>query len=97
MKFYKMDVKDLKINDSVIYNGCIRFIKSINSNIVEFDMPDNHLECCKCAKYGIVSKLESLDESVLFRVIDRLNGPCTPVDDDCACPILLVHNCRVTR
>lgn len=82
-----MDVHDLKIDDPVIYNGCIRFIKSINSNNVEFRMPDYHLECFKCAKYGIVSKLKAFDNnSVSPKVIERLNNPCTPVDEDNVCP-----------
>lgn len=79
--------QDFKKDDPVIYNGCIRFIKSINSNNVEFDMPDNHLECCKCAKYGILSELKPFDNnSVSFRAIDRLNSACAPLDDDSACP-----------
>lgn len=87
-----MDIQDLKIDDPVIYNGCIRFIKSINYNNVEFHMPDNYLKCCKCAKYGIVSRLKPFDNNnVSSRVIERLNSACTPVDDNYVCPGTLLN------
>lgn len=81
-----MDIQNLNIEDSVIYNGCIRVVKSINSNYVEFYMPNNHLACDKCAQYGIVSNLLPLDDNILLRLIDKLIYPCTPVDDNSACP-----------
>lgn len=85
--FYKMDIRDLNIDDSVIYNGCIRVVKSIKSNYVEFYMPDNHSKCDKCAKYGMVSNILPLDDNILRRIINKLNYPCTPVDGNNYCPL----------